>query len=111
VDEGGGEAHCATPDAACDGVLRADGEGVILCLNNADCDPNNIGIDGGTCTTARSRGCFLSTIVSDGTASRTHPVFGAISCVLNTQSAAVNAVAGLPGPQRMYIAATAQLLP
>jgi hypothetical protein len=69
VDLGGGEGECdgtGPTDAGCDGILRANGEFFIYCLNNADCDPNNIGYNAGNCTLGKMRDCFLPTITATG---------------------------------------------
>jgi hypothetical protein len=104
TDAGGGEGACdaAGPDdTGCDGMLRANGEFFIACTSNADCDPNNIGIDGGNCTLSKRRECFLPTITAQGTADPEFPVGVATFCIPPTSNLGINSTAGLPGPGRV----------
>lgn len=100
-DAGAGEGSCADgpDDKTCDGVVRADGRGILSCSSNADCtanDPLN-----GNCTLVERRACFLDPIVATGAADTEFPVGAAAFCVPPTSSGSINEVAGLPGPTRV----------
>jgi hypothetical protein len=82
-------------------MLRANGEGYVQCQTNADCSPDNIGIDAGKCTLTKRRPCFLDKIVADGVANPSTPLGAATFCIPTTTSPAINDVAGLPGPARV----------
>ena len=104
MDSGDGvNAQCTTgpDDASCDGLVRPNGEGFISCNGNADCDPINIGLPGGTCTLIKRRRCFLPTIVSHGVANPSSPIGAGVFCIPKTSNGGVNSVAGLPGPGRV----------
>jgi hypothetical protein len=106
TDVGDGEGECdgAGPaDLGCDGILRANGEFFIFCVNNADCDPNNIGINAGNCTLGKLRDCFLPTITATGNPDPVAPVTAATFCAASTANVAINAVTGLPGPGRVVL--------
>lgn len=101
TDMGNGEGQCTTgpDDRTCDGLVRANGEGVLSCANNADCqanDPLN-----GNCTLLKRRDCFLDPIIASGTADPEFPVGAATFCVPPTVNGSINQVAGLPGPARV----------
>jgi hypothetical protein len=85
----------------CDGISKSNGEPFIACVNNADCDPNNIGIDGGACAVTTRRECFLPTITATGVADPTNPVGVATFCIPGTANTGINLTAGLPGPGRV----------
>jgi hypothetical protein len=104
VDIGSGEGQCdasGPDDLGCDGISKANGESFIACTSNADCDPANIGIDGGACTQTKRRECFLPTITATGTADPTDPVGVATFCIPATANTGINLTAGLPGPGRV----------
>jgi hypothetical protein len=103
ADAGGGEGVCTAgpTDSFCDAILRANGEGIIPCLSNADCDPVNIGVEGGDCTLTKQRECFLPTIVADGTPDPAQPVAAGIACTALTSNVGINTVVGLPGALRL----------
>lgn len=103
VDQGGGEGACnaAPNDRTCDGVVRPNGEGILGCGTNADCDSSVIGIDGGNCTLIKRRECFLDPILAEGIADPETPVGAGVFCIPPTASAGINGVAGLPGPGRV----------
>ncbi|MFT5041171.1 MAG: hypothetical protein ACI8TX_002143, partial [Hyphomicrobiaceae bacterium] len=65
------------------------------------CAPSVIGIDGGNCTLSKRRKCFLDPIVAEGVADPGNPIGAAVFCIPPTVSAAINGVAGLPGPARV----------
>lgn len=100
-DTGGGEGVCTSgpDDKTCDGLVRADGRGILSCNNNEDCtanDPLN-----GTCSLLERRKCFLDPIVATGAADPEFPVGAAAFCVPPTSNSSINQVAGLPGPTRI----------
>ena len=99
--EGDGVCAEGPTDHACDGVVRADGEGFIACLANDDCDLGVLGVDAGDCTLAKPRECFLPTIDGQGTPDPETPVGAAIYCVPPTAGAGKNAVWGVVGPARI----------
>jgi hypothetical protein len=106
---GGGEGVCAAgpTDSFCDGLLRANGEGIVQCQMNADCEPQNIGFDAGDCTLTKQRECFLPTIDAQGSPSTSQPVIAGIACAARTANGGINAVIGLPGPLRLNLEAEA----
>jgi hypothetical protein len=103
VDIGGGEGECGTGpnDRLCDAIVRANGEGFISCLGNADCEPGTIGVDAGACTLTKKRKCFLSPIAATGTPDPSNPIAVAAFCIAKTSNGGINTVAGLPGPARV----------
>jgi hypothetical protein len=80
-------------------VLRANGEGFIQCLSNADCAA--LGSFTGNCTLPKQRSCFVDPISATGVADPNFPVGVAVFCVAATTNGGLNAVAGLPGPARI----------
>jgi len=104
LDAGGGEGQCdasGPDDRGCDGMLKANGEFFIGCSTNDDCDPVNIGLDGGNCTLSKRRECFLPTITATGDPDPTNPVGVATFCIPFTANSGINLTAGLPGPGRV----------
>jgi hypothetical protein len=92
----------------CDGVLRADGRGMIYCLGNADCDAiasECPGGDCGDCTITESLSCFADTIEAKGltAAGVDHAVLGTSYCVAPSGSGSVNNLYGYAGPARMLL--------
>ena len=87
-------------DLFCDGLIRANGEGFITCLNDASCAPHSAG----SCTLVQTRPCFGDPIEATGANSQ----FGALAvsafCSAATSSGAINSAAGTPGPGRAKIA-------
>jgi cysteine-rich repeat protein len=104
-----GQCEPGPEDVFCDGYLRASGEGYIQCQTNADCDPANIGIEGGVCRLAKRRPCFLDPIVADGKPDPGKPLGAATFCIPPTTSFAINTVAGIPGPGRVFTQAHSRL--
>jgi hypothetical protein len=106
-DAGGGEGVCTAgpTDTLCDGILRANGEGIINCLSNADCAPGNIGVDAGNCTLSKQRECFLTTIATQGTSDTVQPVASGVACAAKTSNFGVKTVVGLPGASRLRLEA------
>jgi hypothetical protein len=88
-------------DQSCDVVVRANGDGFIQCLTNADCAEGTIGIAAGNCTLSKTRECFLPTIEASGNPDPDEPLGAAIFCIPPTGNAGINSVAGLPGPGRV----------
>ncbi len=111
LDAGGEEGLCnlGPDDRACDLLVKANGDGVLSCGTNADCDVNVIGNDGGNCTLVKRRPCFLDPIVAQGMPDPDEPVGAAAFCIPPTSSAAINIVAGLPGPGRTFNQAKSEL--
>jgi hypothetical protein len=100
-DIGNNESQCTTgpDDKYCDGLVRANGLGILACGNNADCttnDPLN-----GACTLLQRRSCFLDTITATGSPDTDYPVGAAAFCVGPTSNTSINDVAGLPGPTKV----------
>ena len=108
---GGGEGECLAnlPDAFCDAIVRANGEGFIGCQGNSDCLPLNIAIAAGNCTLSKVRECFLDPITATGVQDANKPLGVAAFCVPKTANSAINTVAGLPGPGRIKSQATSKL--
>jgi cysteine-rich repeat protein len=100
VGAGNGLGKCADgpADSFCDAILRANGEGYLQCSENADCSPQTLGIDAGTCSLTTVRSCFLDTISATGRADPTEPVSVAAFCIPPTGGNGVNVTLGLPGP-------------
>jgi hypothetical protein len=105
TDQGGGYGIClAGPSVkACDGIVRANGKGFILCNVDSECEPGTIGIEAGACTLTETRSCFLDPIAATGTADPDSPIVVSTFCVPPTTSGAANAATGLPGPSRAQI--------
>jgi hypothetical protein len=105
TDVGGDRGECAAgPDvSACDGVLRANGGGYVLCSNDSECEVGAIGFDAGNCTLVEPRPCFLDPIVANGTPDPDQPVMVAGFCVPPTSSSGVNSATGLPGASRVEV--------
>jgi hypothetical protein len=98
---GGDEAMCSTgpDDKTCDGLIRADGSGILACLSNSDCTANSP--LNGACTLTSRRKCFTDPIVAHGVADTEFPIGAANFCVPPTANGSINQVAGLPGPTRV----------
>lgn len=105
TDIGDDRGECAAgPDVkACDGVIRANGGGYVLCSNDSECQVGAIGFDAGDCTLIEPRPCFLDPIVAAGTPDPDQPVMVAGFCVPPTSSSGVNSATGLPGPSRVKV--------
>ncbi|HYC57592.1 MAG TPA: hypothetical protein VEL28_21850, partial [Candidatus Binatia bacterium] len=86
--------------------VKANGDGILTCNSNADCDPAAVFVDAGDCTLVKRRECFLDPIVATGSANPGFPVGAAAFCIPPTSSPAINSVAGLPGPGRIRNQAT-----
>lgn len=108
---GGNQGLCAVgpDDSFCDAIVRADGGGLVGCGTNADCAPQNLGVDGGLCTLVERRSCFLDPIVSQGAPHPVVPLASGNYCSPATDSASVNAIAGFPGPGRLTLQSAVSL--
>lgn len=97
--DGNGEGLClAGPDDSyCDGVVRANGKGIISCASNSDCSF----IDAGDCTLSESRRCFLDSISGTGSASTSSPKLASAFCAAASSNVAINSALGLPGPVKL----------
>jgi cysteine-rich repeat protein len=103
VDIGGGQGECGVGpnDTLCDGIVRANGDGFIGCLSNADCQTGTIGLDAGACTLVTRRACFLDPVTDTGVADPGSPTVVASFCIPKTSNGGINTVAGLPGPAKI----------
>ena len=95
-----GEGSClGDPDVLfCDGLVRAEGGGVLTCNENADCVPPAITVNGGNCTLAQKPKCYPDTFALSGTADPVSPHLVSAVCQAPSNSPAANFVAGYPGP-------------
>jgi hypothetical protein len=105
TDMGDGSGECvAGPDVmACDGVVRANGKGYIICSNDSECQVGAIGFDAGSCTQNQPRPCFLDPIVATGAPDPDQTMLVGAFCVPPTSSSGVNSATGLPGPSRIAV--------
>ncbi len=102
-DLGNGRGECSGAGdtlAFCDGIVRANGDGLILCLTDLDCAASTIGVAAGACALSEQKRCFPDSIQVAGSADPTVPVIASLGCEAPTSNGAVNAVVGLPGPLR-----------
>jgi hypothetical protein len=93
-------------DGYCDGLVKANGGGIITCATDADCDALDSecpGGDCGACSLNEPRKCFLDPIDADGTPGTEGAVLVSNFCSAPTSSGAVNAAAGTPGPSRLSL--------
>lgn len=99
-DAGAGEGTCSVgpDDLFCDGLVQANGRGVVPCAANVDC---TIGVNGGNCLLLQRRSCFLDPIVATGSANSIKPTTAANFCFSAVSTAGRNAAVGLPGPGRL----------
>jgi hypothetical protein len=104
-DIGNEEGECTTgpDDNWCDGIVRADGSGLIGCGTNEDCAVGTIGVDAGECALVTRRPCFLDPIEADGAPHPVIPSVGATFCLPPTLSDSINSTAGFPGPGRLRL--------
>jgi hypothetical protein len=93
----------------CDGILLANGKGVMGCSTNASCaanvseseDPDEWacpGNDCGNCTVQQTRSCFLDPIVITGTPDTENPILVGTFCLPPSANGSVNSTTGSPGP-------------
>ena len=102
LGDGSGFCEAGPVESYCDAIVRADGRGLVQCSDDDDCSEARLGIDGGACVLSELRSCFPESIVAGGAAHPIVPLAAAAFCVPPTVSASVNAVAGLPGPARLF---------
>jgi hypothetical protein len=95
-----GRCMAGPTDSFCDGITRANGNGLIACSANADCTTAAVGVDAGACAIDEARPCFLDPIVANGIANPVLPTAADVFCSPATSSTSVNGVSGLPGPVR-----------
>ena len=99
-DDGDGVCDEGPVGNFCDAVVRANGQGLIKCLSNVDCDAGTIGVAAGNCTLTSNRECFPPTITASGVPHPDRPIAAAIFCV-PPASVGYSTVNGLPGPARL----------
>ena len=101
VSAGSEEGTClAGPnDLYCDGELKGDGEGLVPCLDNAECTS----VGAGSCTLSKRRECFLNPITASGSAGTAGAELVAVACRPPTLNSGVNAGIGWPGAERMKL--------
>jgi cysteine-rich repeat protein len=102
-DSGGGVGQCTTgPDSLyCDGVLKANGAGVLACQGDDSCTAGSVGVDAGFCTLVERSGCFLDPITVSGDPDPSTPIGASVFCIPPTSNVGINSAAGLPGPGRV----------
>ncbi len=97
-----GECAIATSvDNYCDGFMRANGGGVLNCLDDDSCHALDTACPGGscgTCTHPQVRSCFLNPIVTNGTPDTHNPVLAGSFCLPPTSNNSINVTVGSPGP-------------
>jgi hypothetical protein len=101
-----GECQGGPLDRSCDGLVRANGDGFLKCLENADCDAISTlcpGNDCGDCSLTKLRPCFLDPIAAQGIADPDDPLLVSTFCIPPTNNAAINGTSGLPGPARVAV--------
>jgi hypothetical protein len=102
-DLGDGNAECTTgPDTQyCAGVVQANGEGLLTCVDEEGCSVGVVGVNAQPCGLVQRQLCFLDPIVATGSADPTRPVLAETYCMGNLSTSGKNAVLGLPGPARV----------
>jgi hypothetical protein len=103
VEQGEGEASCSMgpTDFACEEILRADGTGLVPCTSNGDCLLPFVSVDGGRCTLAKRRECFVDPVVALGAEDPEFPLVATTFCSGPTSNVGINRILGLPGPVRL----------
>jgi hypothetical protein len=121
VAAGDNKGECADPAenmAFCDGVVRANGNGIVGCATDGDCQSSDcddvtpglqVGSCGSACAMSQPRPCFLNPIVDEGFPSTREPSLVGTFCLAPTSNAAINSVTGNPGPARMKAQMLVQL--
>jgi hypothetical protein len=103
----GNEGICTgDTDAFCDGYVKANGGGIISCLDDSGCDALDgecPGGDCGTCTLNQQRVCFLDPIVATGSPDPEGAVLASNFCTSPTSNGGVNGAVGSPGPARVTL--------
>ncbi len=99
TDVGDGEGEClADSSFFCDGLLRANGQGLVGCNTNADCEVGSLGVDGGTCSFEQNRRCYPDSVAVSGEADQSAPVVAALECIApSANNPSANVTAGYPG--------------
>ncbi len=113
TDVGGGKGECQAgvidvDDLQfCDGQVKANGHGYLVCLSQGDCDTADPECDGGDCGTCggvtEQRPCFNDPIVVSGIADPDNPNIAATFCIPPTSNAAINGAAGTPAAGRVIV--------
>ena len=101
-----GACEAGPMDTFCDGLIRANGKGILACGTDADCDAMASECDGGNCgacTLSSSRSCFNDPITATGATSQNGGDVVAAFCVPPSASVAVNSASGSPGPSRLKV--------
>jgi len=101
LGEGQGECQGGPTRTFCDGLLRADGTGLVNCNTNADCATfeANQGVPMGLCTLVELRSCYPDSIVVNGVPDVASPLIVAADCIARSPiNPGANLVAGYPGP-------------
>jgi hypothetical protein len=106
TDIGGGEGVCDNGpyDTFCDGITKANGEGLFACNADFLCEADFLGIDAGTCNLVQPRSCFLDPIDATGSAHTASPLLASATCAPPSLTSVINTVVGLPGPVRQRLA-------
>jgi hypothetical protein len=99
----GSDGQCAAgpDDNYCDGLIRANGLGIITCQTDADCDALSSecpGGDCGSCNLSSRRSCFTDPITLSGSATQNGADLVSTFCVPPGSNSGVNLAAGTPGP-------------
>jgi len=97
-DPGQGSCLADSPVTYCDGVLRAEGTGLLNCTTNADCVPPAKTINAGNCLLEEQPRCYPASFSLTGTPSPTAPYVVSAVCQAPSNSPSANFVAGYPGP-------------
>ncbi|MFP6598891.1 MAG: hypothetical protein VB852_00435 [Deltaproteobacteria bacterium] len=90
----------------CDGMLRANGGGILACQTDGDCQALNSecpGGDCGSCSLTEPRSCFTDPITAEGDTSQNGGDVVATFCTPPSNSMAINTAAGSPGPSRITV--------
>jgi len=98
-----GTGECTTgPDVNyCEGILRANGNGILSCSTNDDCAEGAVGVPAEPCGLPTRQLCFPASIVATGDPDPGQPVGAATFCIPPTGNDGINLAAGLPGPGRV----------
>jgi len=112
VDQGDEKGECSDANLlSCDGISKANGGGFVRCLSNAECDITCAPIGGcGTCSHVEPTPCFLDPIEDTGVADPSNPTLVGNFCLAPTVSLSINATTGTPGPGRVAISQSVQLI-
>ncbi len=109
TDRGDCETDPQDVDSYCDGLLFANGHGILPCGDNTDCDSasnvggdpdlwNCPGDDCGTCSVSFFRSCFVDPISLTGTPDTENPTLVGAFCLPPSSNGSVNGASGTPGP-------------